>query len=183
MERETLETKVKVKLRLFGEGKNKVETGIGFLNHLLETFSVHSLMDLQIKAHGDLKHHVVEDVAISLGRTIRKALRNRNVRRFGFSLVPMDDSLALAAVDLVERSYPVLELGLKGGEIEDLKCEDFTHFLETLIKSMEATIHLKVLHGFNDHHKAEAVFKAFAIAFSQAIQPRKKGKVSVKGTV
>jgi len=196
--RKTRETEVTVKVNLDGEGKNEVETGIGFFDHLLTSFATHSLIDVTAKVKGDLKHHAIEDLAICLGEALNKALGSREgIVRFGCATVPMDDSLASAAVDLVKRPYKVIDLKLSGGytldgetvkvnkKIEDMAIEDIIHFFETLATSLCANIHVWTEYGKNDHHKAEAAVKALALSLKQAIavDPRRKGVPSSKGVI
>lgn len=184
--RKTRETEVTVKVNLDGEGKIEVETGIGFFDHLLTSFGTHSLINLTAKVKGDLKHHAIEDLAIGLGEAINKALGNREgITRFGYTAVPMDDSLAFAAIDLVKRPYAVINLKLRGKKIEDMQTEDITHFFETLATSLSANIHIWTEYGGNDHHKAEAAIKALALSLKQAVamDPRRKGVPSSKGVI
>ncbi len=184
--RKTRETEVTVKVNLDGEGKIEVGTGIGFFDHLLTSFATHSLMNVTAKVKGDLKHHAIEDLAIGLGEALSKALGNREgITRFGFAAVPMDDSLAFAAVDLVKRPYAVVNLKLRGKKVEDMQTEDITHFFETLATSLSANIHVWTEYGGNDHHKAEATIKALALSLKQAVamDPRRKGVPSSKGVI
>lgn len=184
--RKTRETEVTIKVNLDGEGKIEVETGVSFFDHLITSFATHSLIDLTAKVKGDLKHHAIEDLAIGLGEALNKALANREgITRFGYAAVPMDDSLAFAAIDLVKRPYAVIDLKLRGKKIEDMATEDIVHFFETLSTSLSANIHVWVQYGGNDHHKAEAAIKALALAFKQAIalDPRRKGIPSSKGAI
>jgi imidazoleglycerol-phosphate dehydratase len=184
--RKTRETEVTVKVNLDGEGKIEVETGVGFFDHLLTSFATHSLMDLTAKVKGDLKHHSIEDLAIGLGEAVSKALGNREgITRFGYATVPMDDSLASAAVDLVKRPYAVVNLKLRGKKVEDMATEDIVHFFETLATSLCANIHVWTEYGGNDHHKAEAAVKALALSLKQAVaaDPRRKGVPSSKGVI
>jgi imidazoleglycerol-phosphate dehydratase len=184
--RKTKETEVTVKVNLDGEGKNDVSTGVAFFDHLLTSFATHSLIDVTAKVQGDLKHHSIEDLAIGLGEALSKALGNRErITRFGFATVPMDDSLAFAAVDLVKRPYSVINLKLKGKKVEDMATEDIAHFFETLATSLCANVHVWTEYGGNDHHKAEAAVKALAISLKQAItmDPRRKGIPSSKGAM
>ncbi len=184
--RKTRETEVTVKVNLDGEGKIEVETGIGFFDHLLTSFATHSLINLTAKVKGDLKHHAIEDLAIGVGEALSKALGNREgITRFGYTAVPMDDSLAFAAVDLVKRPYAVINLKLRGKKIEDMQTEDITHFFETLATSLSANIHVWTEYGGNDHHKAEAAIKALALSLKQAVamDPRRKGVPSSKGVI
>jgi imidazoleglycerol-phosphate dehydratase len=171
--RKTKETDITVSVRLDdGTGKSTARTGVRFLDHMLASLATHSLMDVTVNAKGDLQHHIVEDVALSLGEAIKKALGDRSgIRRFGYAIVPMDDSLALAAVDLVKRPYSAIDLQLDRVMVEDAPREDLEHIFPSLATSMEATIHVKVLEGKNDHHKFEAAVKAFALAFRDAVAP------------
>lgn len=183
VERKTAETEIRVELQIEGEGSAEVNTGIEFLDHMLRTLSRHSGMNLKVTASGDLIHHLVEDVAICLGSALSKALGDRRgIRRFGYALIPMDEALAFSSVDLIRRPYPIVSLSLEGGRVEDVASEDLTHFLRSFIASLQATIHVKVLYGDNDHHKAEAAFKSLAIALRSATQIVKPGSIpSAKG--
>jgi imidazoleglycerol-phosphate dehydratase len=169
-ELKTPETEVIVEIELDGLGKAEVDTGIKFLNHALVTLAKYGKVDLKVKAKGDLIHHIVEDTAICLGKSIRKALGNHpKIKRFGFAIVPMDDSLVMTAVDLADRIYPVVKLNLKGNMIEDIDVHNAKHFLRSLITSIRATIHVVLIHGENSHHIFEAAIKSLAIALRQAI--------------
>ncbi len=184
--RKTKETEVTIKVNLDGEGEIEVSTGVAFFDHLLTSFATHSLIDITAKVKGDLKHHAIEDLAIGLGEALSKALADRDgIARFGFAAVPMDDSLAFAAVDLVKRPYAVVNLKLKSKRIEDMATEDITHFFETLAISLTANIHAWTEYGGNDHHKAEAAVKALALSMKQAVamDPRRKGIPSSKGVI
>lgn len=184
--RKTRETEVTIKVDLDGEGKIEVETGVAFFNHLITSFATHGLINLSAKVKGDLKHHAIEDLAIGLGEALNKALAGREgIIRFGYAAVPMDESLAFAAIDLVKRPYAVIDLKLRGKKIEDMATEDIVHFFETLATSLSANIHVWVQYGGNDHHKAEAAVKALALAFKQAIalDSRRKGIPSSKGVI
>ena len=184
--RKTRETEVTVKVNLDGEGKIEVKTGIGFFDHLLTSFATHSLIDVTAVVKGDLKHHAIEDLAIGLGEALNKALGTREgISRFGYAAVPMDCSLAFAAVDLVKRPYAKIDLKLRGKKIEDMPTEDIYHFLETLATALSANVHVWVEYGSNDHHKAEAALKALALSLRQAVamDPRRKGAPSSKGVI
>jgi len=170
VERKTTEVDITVKLNIDGEGKGEVETGIKFLDHLLITLAKHSLFDIMVKARGELKHHVCEDVALTLGEALQKAIEEKKgIRRFGSAYVPMDDSLARAAVDLGGRAYTSLDLKLSQPQIEDLKTEDIEHFFNSLAQASKSNLHLAVLYGTNDHHKIEATVKALALALREAV--------------
>ncbi len=184
--RKTRETEVLVKVNLDSEGKADVDSGIAFLDHLITSLATHSLIDIAAKVKGDLRHHASEDLAICLGEAFKKALDDREgINRFGFAVVPMDCSLAIAAVDLAKRPYAKIDLKLRGKKIEDMQTEDIYHFVETLTSSLQANVHIWVQYGANDHHKAEAIFKALALSLRQAIaiDPRRKGVPSSKGVI
>jgi imidazoleglycerol-phosphate dehydratase len=184
--RKTRETEVTAKVNLDGEGKSEITTNIGFFDHLLTSFATHSLIDIAAKVQGDLRHHCVEDLAIALGESLCKALGDREaIARFGSAVVPMDEALANAAVDLVKRPYAVIDLKLRGKKVEDMAAEDIVHFFETLVTSMSATVHIWTQYGGNDHHKAEAAIKALALSIKQAASPdpRRKGIPSSKGVI
>ncbi len=187
IERRTKETQIQVSAELDGKGSAVAQTGIRFLDHMLESMATHSFIDLEVKAKGDLQHHIVEDVALALGAALNKALGDRaGIQRFGYSIIPMDDALALAAVDLVRRPYASVELRIERALLEDTPREDLEHFLPSLSIALEATLHVKVLEGRNDHHKVEAAFKAFSTALGNAIaiDPRRSEQVpSSKGVM
>lgn len=187
--RKTKETDITVRVVLDGTGRAEAKTGVAFLDHMLHSLATHSLMDVTVKAKGDLQHHTVEDVAIALGKAIGEALGDRaEIRRFGDAVVPMDDALALAAVDLVKRPYSVLDLKLQRVILEDAPREDLEHFFGSITQALEATVHIKVLEGSNDHHKFEAAVKAFALALREAAAPdprraKARGPPSSKGSM
>lgn len=183
--RKTKETQISLKVNLDGTGQVKVAAEPRFFEHLIKTLAVHSSIDIEIKAMGDLKHHVIEDVAICLGEALDKALGDRiGIGRFGYAIVPMDCSLSFAAIDLVKRPYAKIDLKVEGKIIEDTPREDIIHFLETLASSLQANIHIVVQYGNNDHHKVEAAFKALALSLKQAMSPIKRiDAPSAKGTM
>jgi imidazoleglycerol-phosphate dehydratase len=168
--RVTKETQINVKVNLDGSGTTLISTEIAFFDHLLRTLGIHSRIDLTIDGKGDLRHHIVEDVGITLGEAVRKALGdNRGIHRFGYAIIPMDDALALAAVDLATRPYTRIDLKIVGDTIEDTTTEDILHFLESFALSLRANVHILVEYGTNDHHKAESAFKALAFSLRQAV--------------
>jgi imidazoleglycerol-phosphate dehydratase len=187
VERKTKEVNITLELDVDGKGTSEVDTSIKFLDHLLVTLAKHGLFDLKVKATGDLKHHVSEDVALVLGEALRKVVdRGKGIKRFGSAYVPMDESLARAAVDLGGRAYIVRDLELMQPQIEDLETEDLEHFLDSLAQALKANLHLTVLYGSNEHHKIEAAVKALALALRQALQldPRIGDQVpSTKGVL
>ena len=184
--RKTKETEVSVKVNLDGEGKGDADTGVPFLDHMVTSLATHSMIDIITKVKGDLRHHSVEDLAIGLGEALNKALGTREgIARFGYAAVPMDCSLAFAAVDLVKRPYFKIDLKMRGKKIEDMPTEDINHFFESLATSLCANVHVFVQYGSNDHHKAEAAVKALALSLRQAvaIDPNRKGVPSSKGVI
>lgn len=184
--RVTKETEVYVKINLDGEGNSNIETPIKFLNHMMNCFSTHSMFDIIIQAKGDLNHHIIEDIALTLGQAIRDANSDSmNILRFGSAKVPMDESLANVTLDFSGRPFSVVNLKTEWYQIEDAVTEDLTPFFESLAISMKASIHVNVEYGLNDHHKIEAAFKALALALRHALtfDPKRKGIPSSKGVI
>jgi imidazoleglycerol phosphate dehydratase HisB len=185
-ERKTRETLVTVDLDIDGSGKSEIRTPIKFLSHMLTILSTHSLIDLKVESQGDMKHHIVEDTALVLGSALREALETEErVHRFGYAIVPMDCSLAICAVDVGNRPYSVVNIETDGTIIEDMAVEDLRHFFESFAVSLRANIHVKIEYGGNDHHRAEAAFKALALCLRQAlsVDPRRIGAPSSKGVL
>ena len=172
VERKTKETSVRVAVNLDGTGTFRIATGIGFLDHMLELFARHGGFDLRLQATGDLdvdQHHTVEDVGIALGQAVLKGLGDRKgINRAGYFLMPMDETLALAAVDLSGRAHAVIDLKLKVRYVGDLQSELIHEFFDGFAAGARANVHAKVLHGRSSHHHVEAVFKAFARALRVA---------------
>jgi len=184
--RKTKETEVKAKVNLDGEGKAAIDSGVPFLDHMLTSLATHSLIDIEASVKGDLVHHSVEDLAIGIGEALNKALGTREgITRFGNAAAPMDCSLAFASVDLVKRPYFKIDLKFKGRKVEEMQTEDINHFYESLTNSLQANVHMFVMYGSNDHHKAEAATKALALSLRQAVtmDPRRKGVPSSKGVI
>jgi imidazoleglycerol-phosphate dehydratase len=185
--RTTAETDVSVRLDLDGTGIAAVDTGIGFLDHLLHSFAHHGLFDLEVTTRGDLTvddHHTVEDTALVLGQAFAAALGDRaGITRFGQAAVPMDEALAEAAVDAGGRPYAVIELELRSDRIGELATQNLPHALESFARTAGFTLHLRAT-GRNDHHVAEAAIKALARAVrgAVALDPRREGIPSTKGT-
>ena len=171
--RKTGETDIRCSVQLDGEGKADIQTGIGFLDHMLGALAKHSRIDIALSCAGDLEvddHHTAEDCALALGGAIDKALgERRGIRRFGDAHAPLDEALARAVVDLAGRPSPHIALGLRRDSIGDISCESLTHVLMSLGTAMRAALHVDVLKGENDHHKVEAAFKATALALRAAI--------------
>ncbi len=188
VERETLETRIRLVLDLDGTGKISVATGIGFLDHLLTALARHAGWDLELACTGDLEvddHHTAEDCALALGTAIDRALgERRGIARFGWAFAPLDEALARAVVDLSGRPWPQVELGLSRPAIGALATENVAHVLSSLALSARLALHVDVLRGANDHHRAEAAFKATALALAQAmIRTGSSGIPSTKGVL
>ena len=182
--RDTKETSIQVSVNINGSGKSRISSSHIFLDHLLVSLAKHSGMDIQVrtKSRDGILHHAIEDTAIVLGKAICEALGDRNgISRFGHALIPMDESLAQCTLDLVRRPYHVLEMSLERESVEGLSSEDIRHFFESLLIYMEACVHLRVIYGSNDHHKAEAAIKSLAVAMRDAVAPRGSGTPSTKG--
>ncbi len=186
--RKTAETEITLKLNLDGSGQYSVDTGLGFFDHMLSHIAKHGVFDLDVAATGDLhvdEHHTVEDCGIALGEAFTQALGEKaGLVRAGSAYMPLDEALAFAAVDLSGRPYAALDLRLLGREVGGLPPDLFDHFLESFAVAAKATIHVRTIAGINDHHKAEACFKALARALDAAtrVDPRRRGDVpSTKG--
>ncbi|MGQ9517505.1 MAG: imidazoleglycerol-phosphate dehydratase HisB [Anaerolineae bacterium] len=189
VQRQTRETAVEVWLNLDGAGEADIHSGIPFLDHLLSHVAVHGLLDLRVQAQGDLQvdeHHTVEDIAIVLGQALEQALgRREGIRRMGEAHVPMDEALAFVAVDLSGRPYAVIDTAFARPAVGALGTDMIPHFLETLAVHARMTLHARVLCGRNDHHRAEALFKALGRALREAVEidPRRAGVPSTKGVL
>jgi imidazoleglycerol-phosphate dehydratase len=188
--RQTKETDVQITLDLDGTGQHEVETGIGFLNHMLAHVAVHGLFDLTVRASGDLHvdpHHTVEDVALTLGTAFDQALGDRaGIVRISSAIVPMDESLAFVAVDFSGRPYCVTEVAWASPTVGGLPVTLMLHFFESFAITARANVHARLLYGRDDHHKAEALFKALGRALDTATRPdpRRGGTIpSTKGTL
>ena len=169
--RETTETKINIELSLDGTGKFDIKTGSKMFDHLLTQLARHGLFDIKIKATGWDQHHVVEDVAISLGKAFGEALGDKKgITRMGHAVVPMDEALVLVAVDIGGRGYAVVEVPFKRKKIGDLESDMVRHFLESFAIEAKMNLHAWILSGINEHHKAEAIFKALGRALDAATQ-------------
>lgn len=184
--RKTNETDIDVKINLDGSGNSDINTGIAFFDHMLNSFSKHGSFDLMIKARGDLTvddHHTVEDVGIVLGIAISKALgEKKGIERFADARVPMDEAIATAAVDISGRSYLAFNAIFTDPKIGGFNPQNTRHFFESLINNAGINVHMEVT-GQNDHHKAEALFKAFGIALKKAVKITGSGVPSTKGVL
>jgi len=186
--RKTKETTISVSVNLDGTGKAIIKTGINFLDHLITSFGKHAMIDLKVnaKSNDKIEHHLVEDIAITIGLAIDKALGNRRgITRFSYASVPMDESLAEASIDLVKRPFWKLILSIKRNKIEDISKEDLEHFFQSLLQNLNSCIHLTVKYGENDHHKVEAAIKSLAVALREAssYDKKQKGIPSTKGSM
>jgi len=190
IQRKTKETRIELKLDLDGSGKVSAATGVGFLDHMLDHLGKHSLCDLTVQAAGDLQvddHHTVEDVAICLGEALQKALADKKgIRRYGSASVPMEEALAEVAIDLSGRAAVVFNVPFSGGKIGTFDVQLIEEFLRRFAAVAGLNLHVNVPYGSNDHHMAEAVFKAVAQALRQAkaVDPGRQGDVpSTKGSL
>lgn len=188
VKRQTKETQIEVELDLDGSGLYQIETGIGFLDHMLTHLAVHGLFDLTLHASGDLyvdSHHTVEDVALTLGQAFDQALGDRSgIIRIASAFVPMDESLAFVAVDLSGRPYTVMDVTWRAPSLGVIPISLFEHFFESFAVTTRCNLHARILYGRDDHHQAEALFKALARALDTATQfdNRRSGKIpSTKG--
>ena len=188
--RKTGETAISVEVTIDGTGKSAIATGIGMLDHLLDQLARHGLFDLTVQASGDLHvdpHHTVEDLAIVLGQAFDRALGDRaGIVRMGHAIVPLDEALAMVALDLSGRGHAVIEAGFSAPSIGELPTDLIPHLLETFARECRCNLHVQLVRGANDHHKAEAIFKALARAFDAASQqdPRRQGDIpSTKGSL
>jgi len=185
LRRTTSETTISINVNLDGDGRAQIVSGLKFLDHLITTFCKYSLVDIEaeIKSHDSILHHLIEDIAICIGQGLDKALGDRaRIMRFGYAIVPMDDSRSNSAIDLVRRQFSKFELKLERNEVEGMAKEDIEHFFRSLLQNLVACTHILVEYGKDDHHKLESAMKSFAIAFrnASAIDQRRKGLPSTK---
>jgi imidazoleglycerol-phosphate dehydratase len=190
LERKTSETEISVTFNLDGKGDYDVDTGNGFLDHMINQLARHGLFDITLNAKGDTHtgwHHLVEDVGILLGRCFRQALGDaRGIRRMGHAIVPLDETLAMVVVDCSGRAYAAVETGLDDTMVETLSGDLIGHLLESFAIEAQINLHAKILAGVSPHHKAEALFKALARALRDAVEPDPRGGQqipSTKGTI
>jgi len=187
VKRKTKETDITVTLDLDGSGKSDISTGIGFLDHMLEAFSKHSMIDLAVSAKGDLHidgHHTTEDVGITMGEALSEALGGKaGITRFGFAMVPLDEALSRAVVDVSGRAHLEWRVNFSRDKLGDMDTELFKEWFAGLAGSAGLTVHVENLYGANNHHIIESCFKSFARALRQAVEldPRQTGVPSTKG--
>jgi imidazoleglycerol-phosphate dehydratase len=184
--RVTRETDVEVTFVIDGEGRAEISTGVGFLDHMLDSLARHGLFDLRVQAHGDLhvdEHHTVEDVAITLGQALHQAIgEGRGIRRMGHAIVPMDESLAMVALDVSGRGVSVVEVALDGPLVGGMKIQMVPHFFQSLALEAKVSLHVQVLRGVNDHHRVEACFKALAKSLDWATQVDDRASEAIPST-
>jgi len=185
--RDTFETKIKMTLEIDGKGKNDIDTGIGFFDHMLTHISKHGFFDLTVKAEGDLNvdcHHTVEDVGIVLGKCIQKALGNREgISRYGFFVLPMDEALVLVSLDISGRPYLGFDAAFTTDRVGDMDTEMVEEFFRAVVQNAGIDMHIRLLSGKNNHHIAEGIFKCFGKALDMATKKdeRIEGVLSTKG--
>ena len=184
--RKTSETDINIKMDLDGTGEYDISTGVNFFNHMLESFSKHSMVDLDVQAIGDIEiddHHTIEDIGILLGEAFSEAIGDKKgIKRMAHAIVPMDDSVATVAIDISGRSYCNMSLDFKNEKIGDMTSDVIIHFFESFASGAKLNIYGTV-EGANDHHKAEAVFKAFAKSIKEAIKIEHDQIPSTKGVL
>ena len=188
--RDTKETKISFKLNIDGSGQADISTGIAFLDHMLQLFARHGFFDLSIEAKGDIDvdyHHLVEDMGISMGQAVKEALSDKaGIRRYGFFVLPMDETLATVALDISNRGYLVYDVDCPNSQVRDFNIHLFKEFFQAFANEVACNLHIRLEYGDEPHHVAEAIFKGFAKALDLATQaePRLAGKVpSTKGTL
>ena len=188
--RDTKETKISFKLNIDGSGHADVSTGIAFLDHMLQLFARHGFFDLSIEAKGDIEvdyHHLVEDIGISMGQAFKGALSDKaGIRRYGFFVLPMDETLATVALDISNRGYLVYEVDCQNPQVRDFNIHLFKEFFQAFANEVACNLHIRLEYGDEPHHVAEAIFKGFAKALDMATkpEPRLEGQIpSTKGTL
>ncbi len=187
-DRKTLETRVKGSININGKSKGTIETGVGFLDHMLDLFKFHSGFDLDLKCEGDLEvcaHHSIEDIALALGGAIDSALGDRKgTRRYATCYLPMDETLTRTVVDLSGRPYHIFRGKLETENVGTFPTEMVSHFFQSLGRAANITLHQEILYGENDHHRIESLFKGFARALAEAVEVTSEGRIpSSKGVL
>tara|TARA_B110000967_G_scaffold15861_1_gene15007 strand:+ start:1977 stop:2567 length:591 start_codon:yes stop_codon:yes gene_type:complete len=184
--RKTKETSIAVEVNLDGKGKYKIDTGIGFLDHMLEQLSKHSLMDISVKAKGDTHidlHHTTEDTGIAIGEAISKAAGNRKgIKRYAHALIPMDETLTRVAIDVSNRPYLIWKVNLKVEKLGEMDTELFKEWFQAFSQSAGITLHIENVYGENSHHKIESCFKGLARSLKDAFEIDKRIKLSIPST-
>ena len=184
--RKTKETSITVEVNIDGKGKYKIDTGIGFLNHMLEQLSKHSLIDISVKAKGDTHidlHHTTEDTGIAIGEAISKAAGNRKgIKRYAHALIPMDETLTRVAIDVSNRPYLIWKVDLKVEKLGEMDTELFKEWFQAFSQSAGITLHIENVYGDNSHHKIESCFKGLARSLKDAFEIDKRIKSSIPST-
>ena len=184
--RKTKETSISVDLNIDGKGKYKIDTGIGFLNHMLEQLSKHSSIDMSIKAKGDTHidlHHTTEDTGIAIGEALKKALKKSvGIRRYAHAMIPMDETLSRVAIDISNRPYLIWKVNLKVEKLGEMDTELFKEWFQAFSQSAGITLHVENLYGDNSHHKIESCFKGLARSLKEAFTIDKRIKSSIPST-
>ena len=187
VERNTLETKIKVEINLDGSGKTDINTGVGFLDHMLTLMGFHGKFDLTILANGDLNvddHHTIEDIGIALGEAFKQAIGDRvGIKRYSTVYIPMDESLAYTSLDISNRPYLVFNVNFTDEKIGTMSTQMFKEFFRAFVNESRITLHINLLYGENDHHKIEAVFKSFARALKEGSEVISNDISSSKGVL
>lgn len=187
IKRKTLETEIVVDLAIDGAGSVKIQTGVGFFDHLLELFAFHGKFNLRIEAKGDLvvdDHHIVEDVGIALGKAFKESLGDKKgVSRYGYFILPMDEALVRVVVDISGRPYLGYNVAFPREKIGELATENIEEFFAGFVRESDMTLHIDLLKGKNSHHIAEAIFKCSGIAIRQAVTTSGEGVPSTKGRI
>ncbi len=187
IERNTLETKTKVELNIDGSGKVDIDTGIGFLDHMLTLMAFHGKFDLTVKCKGDLyvdDHHTIEDIGICLGQSFKNALGDKvGIRRYSTVYIPMDESLAYTSLDISNRPYLVFNVNFESEKIGNVSTQMFKEFFRAFVNESRITLHINLLYGENDHHKIEAVFKSFARSLKEGCEVTSNNISSSKGVL
>lgn len=187
IERNTLETKTKVELNIDGSGKVDIDTGIGFLDHMLTLMAFHGKFDLTVKCKGDLyvdDHHTIEDIGICLGKSFKNALGDKvGIRRYSTVYIPMDESLAYTSLDISNRPYLVFNVNFESEKIGNVSTQMFKEFFRAFVNESRITLHINLLYGENDHHKIEAVFKSFARSLKEGCEVTSNNISSSKGVL
>lgn len=187
LERNTLETKVKVEINIDGNRKVDIDTGIGFLDHMLTLLAFHGQFDLNVKCNGDLyidDHHTIEDLGICLGQAFKDAIGDKiGIKRYSTVYIPMDESLAYTSLDISNRPYLVFNVNFETEKIGNMSTQMFKEFFRAFVNESRITLHINLLYGENDHHKIEAVFKSFARALKEACEITSNDISSSKGVL
>ena len=185
--RKTGETDIQLELNIDGSGKVQISTGLGFFDHMLNALAFHAGWDLTLKCDGDLHvddHHTIEDCGLVLGAALEEIVADKlGIQRFGSKFAPLDEALSRVVIDFSGRPFSVINLGLKRDSIGDVACENLGHFFQSLAASGKFTLHVDVIRGDNDHHRAESAFKAAALAFRESLQIRSSVVPSTKGVL